>query len=29
LDNSKLERVFGLSLPNWQISAEQCLMDLG
>lgn len=29
LDNSKLQRVFGLTLPHWQQSVLQCLKDLG
>jgi len=29
LDNSKLEQVFGLALPNWQEMVEQCSRDLG
>lgn len=28
LNNDKLQRVFGLSLPDWQESVEQCLKDL-
>lgn len=29
LDNSKLQQVFGLTMPNWQESLAQCLSDLG
>jgi dTDP-4-dehydrorhamnose reductase len=27
LDNSKLQQIFGLHLPNWRISLQQCVAD--